>query len=454
MKLSFSNTICSLLLFIICPVVASSQVSINNTSSPPHESAMLDVESSSRGFLPPRMTSAERDAISNPTPGLQIFNTETECLQFFTASNGWLSVCGDDLCANFSASLSWVLSVSCPGATDGSAEVATSGGVPPFSYSWTGDVSNGATATNLPSGLYEVTVEDSKGCQDEVTILITIPDPLSVSISSNSPVTAGTDLNLTAEPVGGTPPYSYVWGGPESFSSSEQNPVIQNVQTNQSGTYTLNLSDSRGCTANTANGVSVNDPWSCGQPFTMVHSANDVAPVSKTVTYETVLTSIGGDSRCWITQNLGADVQASSAGDMSDAAAGWYWQFNRKQGWANGSVGGWPNSLPDVGNWLSSEDPCTLLLGSGWRLPTNTEMQNVQSGISNSAAAYSSILKLHMAGSLETSTGALQYRGMFGHYWDSEEGSNTDWGKNLLFYSSSAISEYHKQHGFPVRCVQ
>jgi hypothetical protein len=81
-------------------------------------------------------------------------------------------------------------------------------------------------------------------------------------------------------------------------------------------------------------------------------------------------------------------------------------------------------------------------------------MQTIQSGIPNSGAAFSSILKLHMAGSLETSTGVLQYRGQFGHYWDIEQASNTDWGKNFLFYSSSAISEYHKQHGFPVRCLK
>ena len=65
----------------------------------------------------------------------------------------------------------------------------------------------------------------------------------------------------------------------------------------------------------------------------LLHTAGTVAPVTKTVTYGTVLTDIGGTgSKCWITQNLGADQQATSATDATEASAGWYWQFGRKQG--------------------------------------------------------------------------------------------------------------------------
>jgi len=40
-------------------------------------SAVLDVESTTRGFLPPRMTTAQRDLISSPAAGLVIYNTST-----------------------------------------------------------------------------------------------------------------------------------------------------------------------------------------------------------------------------------------------------------------------------------------------------------------------------------------------------------------------------------------
>ncbi len=47
----------------------------------PDPSAMLDVQSTSKGFLPPRMTTAERTAISNPATGLLIFNTTLNCIE-------------------------------------------------------------------------------------------------------------------------------------------------------------------------------------------------------------------------------------------------------------------------------------------------------------------------------------------------------------------------------------
>lgn len=52
------------------------QVGINSTGTAPNTSAMLDVSSNNKGLLIPRMTQAERDAISNPADGLIIFQTD------------------------------------------------------------------------------------------------------------------------------------------------------------------------------------------------------------------------------------------------------------------------------------------------------------------------------------------------------------------------------------------
>jgi hypothetical protein len=59
-------------------------VGINTTS--PSASAQLDVTSTTRGFLPPRMTTTQRDAISSPAAGLVIYNTTTSKLQVYTTS--------------------------------------------------------------------------------------------------------------------------------------------------------------------------------------------------------------------------------------------------------------------------------------------------------------------------------------------------------------------------------
>jgi hypothetical protein len=53
----------------------SQNVAINSTGNSPDASAMLDVQSTNKGFLIPRMTSAFRQAISNPATGLLIFQT-------------------------------------------------------------------------------------------------------------------------------------------------------------------------------------------------------------------------------------------------------------------------------------------------------------------------------------------------------------------------------------------
>lgn len=47
-------------------------------------SAIVDIRSTTRGFLPPRMTTAERDAIASPAAGLMIYNTTTNKLSVFT----------------------------------------------------------------------------------------------------------------------------------------------------------------------------------------------------------------------------------------------------------------------------------------------------------------------------------------------------------------------------------
>jgi hypothetical protein len=58
----------------------------------PNQSAALDVNSTTQGFLPPRMTTAQRDAIASPAAGLLIFNTTTtklECWDGATWQAAW-----------------------------------------------------------------------------------------------------------------------------------------------------------------------------------------------------------------------------------------------------------------------------------------------------------------------------------------------------------------------------
>ena len=72
--------------------VANAQVGIGTTT--PDAAAVLDLTSTTQGFLPPRMTGAERDAIATPAQGLTIFNNDHKCLNVYVGY--WRSLCAFD----------------------------------------------------------------------------------------------------------------------------------------------------------------------------------------------------------------------------------------------------------------------------------------------------------------------------------------------------------------------
>jgi uncharacterized protein (TIGR02145 family) len=67
------------------------QVSINSDSSLPDNSAMLDIKSTTKGLLIPRMTSAQRMAISPVTPGLMVYQTDAPSGFYFYNGSKWMA---------------------------------------------------------------------------------------------------------------------------------------------------------------------------------------------------------------------------------------------------------------------------------------------------------------------------------------------------------------------------
>ena len=64
-----------IIMFLLFSSTLFAQVGINTDSSDPNNSAMLDVKSNSKGFLPPRMTFVQRNAIPDPVEGLMVYCT-------------------------------------------------------------------------------------------------------------------------------------------------------------------------------------------------------------------------------------------------------------------------------------------------------------------------------------------------------------------------------------------
>jgi len=74
--------------------VASYAQNVGIGTNSPDSSALLELNSNSKGFLPPRMTTNEKNAIVRPANGLVIFNTTTNCLEMYVY-NKWQNVfCG------------------------------------------------------------------------------------------------------------------------------------------------------------------------------------------------------------------------------------------------------------------------------------------------------------------------------------------------------------------------
>ena len=61
-------------------------------SSTPVVSAKLEVSSTTQGFLFPRMTETQRNAISSPATGLMVYQTDADEGVFIFKSFGWVQV--------------------------------------------------------------------------------------------------------------------------------------------------------------------------------------------------------------------------------------------------------------------------------------------------------------------------------------------------------------------------
>ena len=80
-----------LVFMIISSTVSFAQVGIGTTS--PDASAALDLSATDKGFLMPRMTSAQRTAIASPATSLTVFDTDTNTFWSYVAST-WIEASG------------------------------------------------------------------------------------------------------------------------------------------------------------------------------------------------------------------------------------------------------------------------------------------------------------------------------------------------------------------------
>jgi|GEM_PF-1214577 len=142
------------------------------------------------------------------------------------------------------ATLSGTTNVACYGGATGGASVTASGGTSPYTYTWSNGMT-GFAVTGLTAGSYTVVVADSKGCNKTVTVEITQPALLTVTMDTKKDVSCfgGNDGNITITAAGGVAPYQYAWSN---------GATTDDITALRQGTYDVTVTDANGCTVQTS----------------------------------------------------------------------------------------------------------------------------------------------------------------------------------------------------------
>jgi len=140
--------------------------------------------------------------------------------------------------------------VSCFGGNNGIATTSVTGGTAPYIYLWSNGQNTG-TGTNFPAGVHTATVTDQNGCSASVSVTITQPAALTLSVSGTDPLCFNaTNGSANAGILGGTPGYNFNW---VPSGSTSQTPVGLGP-----GVHLVTVTDAQGCIINGS--VTLNNP--------------------------------------------------------------------------------------------------------------------------------------------------------------------------------------------------
>ncbi|MFQ6601034.1 hypothetical protein [Flavobacterium sp. C3NV] len=77
-----------LLFFFLITFIGNAQIGIGTTT--PDATSIVDITSTTKGMLAPRMTTIQRNAITSPAQGLLVYDTDLKSFYYFSSPSGWL----------------------------------------------------------------------------------------------------------------------------------------------------------------------------------------------------------------------------------------------------------------------------------------------------------------------------------------------------------------------------
>lgn len=178
---------------------------------------------------------------------------------------------------------------SCSGAADGAINLATVGGTPGYTYSWSGPdgfTSTADSVAGLPAGTYTITATDANGCTAEATIVLEAAPAITINAGAIT-LPSGTaischgadDGNIGTLVSGGTGTLTWQWSGPNGFASTQLD-----IGPLAPGTYCLHVQDGNGCEAQQCVTIAEPAPLTASTSTTTANCGSETGTVDATIT--------------------------------------------------------------------------------------------------------------------------------------------------------------------------
>ncbi len=190
------------------------------------------------------------------------------------------------------------------GASNGSINVNVTQGTGPYTYAWSDGPATTANRTNLPAGVYTVSITDNgqANCVKDTTITLTSPNSPTINSITPTPETCDGDDDGTISVVasGGTGALTYTWTPANTGA---------NISNLPDGNYTVTVTDANGCTA-TNNATVVAGPPCCILAITAASTNPTCGGTDGSITV-TVTTGSGNYTYAWTGGSSSTNTLAS-----------------------------------------------------------------------------------------------------------------------------------------------